>query len=52
MNVGQRRLMTKLKRPVVRLAPMFYGSDFWRKTAGNVGASHQQAEKVDLEHAG
>ena len=49
----QRRLMTKLKRPVVRLAPMFYESVFRHKSrAGNVGASHQQAKKLDLEYAG
>ena len=43
----------KLKRPVVKLAPMFYESVFREKNrAGNVGASHQKAEKVDLEHAG
>ena len=43
----------KLKRPVVKLAPMFYESVFQVKNrAGNVGASHQKAEKVDLEHAG
>ena len=42
----------KLKRPVVKLAPMFYESVFQEKNrAGNVGASHQQAKKVDLEHA-
>ena len=42
----------KLKRPV-KLAPMFYESVFREKNrAGNVGASHQKAEKVDLEHAG
>ena len=43
----------KLKRPVVKLTPMFYESVFQEKNrAGNVGASHQKAEKVDLEHAG
>ena len=43
----------KLKRPVVKLAPMFYESVFREKNrAGKVGASHQQAKKVDLEHAG
>ena len=43
----------KLKRPVVKLAPMFYESVFREKNrAGNVGASHQKAKKVDLEHAG
>ena len=42
-----------LKRPVVKLAPMFYESVFQEKNrAGNVGASHQKAERVDLEHAG
>ena len=42
-----------LRPPVVRLAPMFYESVFREKNrAGNVGASHQQAKKVDLEHAG
>ena len=42
----------KLKRPVVKLAPMFYESVFREKNrAGNVGASHQKAEKLDLEHA-
>ena len=42
-----------LRPPVVRLAPKFYESVFWEKNrAGNVGASHQQAKKVDLEHAG
>ena len=39
----------KLKRPVVKLAPMFYESVFLEKNrAGNVGASHQQAKKVDF----
>ena len=43
----------KLKRPVVKLAPLFYESVFREKNrAGNVGASHQKAEKVNLEHAG
>ena len=42
----------KLKRPVVKLAPMFYESVFREKNrAGNVGASHQQATKLDSEHA-
>ena len=42
----------KLKRPVVKLAPMFYESVFREKNrAGNVGASHQKAEKLNLEHA-
>ena len=41
-----------LRPPVVRLAPMFYESVFREKNrAGNVGASHQKAEKVNLEHA-
>ena len=43
----------KLKRPVVKLAPLFYESVFWEKNrAGNVGASHQQAEKLNLDNAG
>ena len=43
----------KLKRPVVKLAPMFYESVFLKKNrAGKVGASHQQAKKLDSEHAG
>ena len=43
----------KLERPVVKLAPMFYESVFQEKNrAGNVAASHQQAKKFDLEHAG
>ena len=43
----------KLKRPVVKLAPMFYESVFREKNrAGNVGASRQKVEKLDLEHAG
>ena len=42
----------KLKRPVVGLAPLFYESVFREKNrAGNVGASHQQAKKLDSEHA-
>ena len=42
----------KLKRPVVKLAPMFYESVFREENrAGNVGASHQQAKKLDSEHA-
>ena len=42
----------KLKRPVVKLAPMFYESVFREENrAVNVGASHQKAEKVDSEHA-
>ena len=41
----------KLKRPVVKLAPLFYESVFQEKNrAGNVGASHQKAEKFDSEH--
>ena len=40
----------KLKRPVLKLAPMFYESVFREKNrAGNVGASHQQAKKLDSE---
>ena len=40
----------KLKRPVVKLASMFYESVFREKNrAGNVGASHQKEEEVDLE---
>ena len=43
----------KLKRPVVKLAPMFYESVFREKNrAGNVGASHQQAKTIDSEHGG
>ena len=43
----------KLKRPAVKLAPMFCESVFWEKSrAGNVDTSLQQPEKVDLEHAG
>ena len=43
----------KLKRPVVKLAPMFYESVFReRNRAANVGTNHQQAKKLDLEHAG
>ena len=42
-----------LRPPVVRLAPMFYESVFREKNrAGNVGASHPQAMKVDLEQVG
>ena len=41
----------KFKRPVVKLAPLFYESVFReKKRAGNVGASHQKAKKADLEH--
>ena len=51
-----RKTMTlddKLERPLVKLAPMFYKSVFRKKNrAGNVGVSHQQAKKVDSEHAG
>ena len=43
----------ELKRPVVKLAPLFYESVFREKNrAGNVGASHQQAKKRDSEHVG
>ena len=43
----------KLKRPVVKLAALFYESVFREKNrASNVGASHPQAKKVDLEHVG
>ena len=43
----------KLKRPVVKLAPMSHESVFREKNrAGNVDASHQQAKKLDSEHAG
>ena len=43
----------KLKRPVVKLAPLFYENVFRQKNrAGKVGASHQQPKKVDWEHAG
>ena len=43
----------KLKRPVVKLAPMFYESNCRGKNrVRNVGASHQQPKEVDLEHAG
>ena len=43
----------KLKRPVVKLAPMFYESVFRVKNrAGNVGASHQKVKKLDSEHGG
>ena len=43
----------KLKRPVVKLAPLFYESVFREKNrAGNVGASHQKAKKRNSEHAG
>ena len=40
----------KLKRPVVKLAPLFYESVFREKNrAGNVGASQLQDEKLNLE---
>ena len=40
----------KLKRPVVKLAPMFYESVFREKNrAGNVGASHLQDQKLNFE---
>ena len=40
----------KLKRPVVKLAPMFYESVFREKNrAGNVGASQLQVEKLNFE---
>ena len=40
----------KLKRPVVKLAPMFYESVFQEKNrAGNVGASHLQDQKLKVE---
>ena len=43
----------KLKRRVVKLAPLFYESVFREKNrTGNVGASHRLVKKVDLEHAG
>ena len=43
----------KLGRPVVKLAPLFYESVFREKNrAGNVGASHQQAKKLDSERVG
>ena len=43
----------KLKRPKMKLAPLFYESVFRDKNrAGNVDASHQQAKNLDLEHAG
>ena len=41
----------KLKRPVVKLAPMFYESVFQVKNrAGNVGASQLRAQKLKFEH--
>ena len=40
----------KFKRPVVKLAPMFYESVFREKNrAGNVGASQLQVEKLNFE---
>ena len=40
----------KLKRPVVRLAPMFYESVFREKNrAGNVGASQLRDQKLNVE---
>ena len=43
----------KLKRPVVKLAPLFFESVFREKNRdGNVGASHQQASKLAFGHAG
>ena len=43
----------KLKRPVMKLAPLFYESVFREKNrAGIVGASHQQAKKIHSDHAG
>ena len=40
----------KLKRPVVKLAPMFYESVFQEKNrAGNVGASQLRAQKLKFE---
>ena len=43
----------KRKRPVVKLAPLFYESVFREKNrAGNAGASHQQAKNLDSERAG
>ena len=42
----------KLKRPVVKLAPLFYESVFREKKQGRqCCASHQQAKRVNLEHA-
>ena len=43
----------KLKRPVVKLAPLFYESVFREKNrAGDVGASQLQSEKLTTEAAG
>ena len=40
----------KLKRPVVKLAPMFHESVFREKNrAGNVGASQLRDQKLNLE---
>ena len=40
----------KLKRPVVKLAPLFYESVFREKNkAGNVGASQLQDENLNFE---
>ena len=40
----------KLKRPVVRLAPLFYESVFREKNrAGNVGASQLRDQKLKFE---
>ena len=40
----------KLKRPVVKLAPMFYESVFQEKNrAGIIGASHLQDQKLKIE---
>ena len=42
-----------LKRPVVKLAPLFYESVFREENrAGIVYASHQQAKKTDWERVG
>ena len=43
----------KLKRPVVKLAPLFYGSVFQEKDwTGDAGASQLQYEKVKFERDG
>ena len=40
----------KLKRPVVKLAPLFYESIFREKNrAGDIGASHLQDQKLKFE---
>ena len=45
-----RRIDDKLKRPVVRLAPLFYESVFREKNrAGNVGASRLRDRKLKFE---